>query len=433
MSLFRRWLAWWRRRNVARREAGVDVAMPVLPSVAVPGDLAESVAVPVDVADPECIRDPSAKAGVARDAPTTRRRMPGAAGSAPGPCAIRLALQGGGSHGAFTWGVLDRLLAQPGLRVDAVSGASAGALNGAVLATGWARGGASGARDALAAFWSDVARAAAPFALLSREPFAPAAFGFDALPGHDWNGHLLRMFSPYDYNPLNLNPLRDLVERHVDVAALREGPVALHVTATAVRSGRARVFAGDALGIDALLASACLPFLFQAVEIDGEPYWDGGYSGNPSLYPLIDPGLDSDLLVVRINPAQRLRTPRRSSDILDRINEITFNASLLGELRAIALVTRMLDDGVLVAGHFRGLRLHMIADDLDLATLPASSRVWADAAFVTRLQAMGHAAAERFLAAHGGDLGVRSSLDIAAELDVEVPVGDRAGLTLPAS
>ena len=431
MSLFRNWKAWWRRRaGRATEMASVETAdgEPVRDPSSIP-------------ASPRIASGPDERGNASSEAsaesldplaPKRRARTPTRADIDPPVRGIRLALQGGGSHGAFTWGVLDRLLARPDIRVDAVSGTSAGALNGAVLATGWAQGGADGAREALAAFWSDVGRAASPFALLPRERDDPAPFGFDALPGFGWGGSLLRTLSPYDYNPLNFNPLREVVERHVDVDALRSGPVRLFVTATSVRSGRPRVFAGDELGVDALLASACLPFLFQAVEIDGAPYWDGGYSGNPSLYPLIDPALDSDLVVVRINPALRQRVPRRSVEIIDRINEITFNAGLIGELRAIALVGRMLDDGVFVAGRFRGLRLHMVADDVDLAMLPASTRMWADRAFIGELHELGRAAAERFLVAHGDAIGVRSSLDIDDELRFDVPPADReAGARTP--
>ena len=425
MSLFLKCKAWWRRhvwRSRDRAEtplanAGIlDAAEGTLLA-----DAAPIAPAPVPVSDLS-VESVSSNGEASGEPVALKRRARSRPRIDPDPRTrgIRLALQGGGSHGAFTWGVLDRLLARTDLRVDAISGTSAGALNGAVLATGWANGGAEGAREALAAFWSDVGRTASPFALLPREQADPAPFGFDALPGFGWGSSLLRMLSPYDYNPLNLNPLRDVIERHVDVEALRSGPIRLFVTSTAVRSGRPRVFAGDALDVDALLASACLPFLFQAVEIEGEPYWDGGYSGNPSLYPLIDPALDSDIVVVRINPALRQRMPRRSVEIIDRINEITFNASLISELRAIALVRRMLDDGVFVAGRFRGLRLHMIADDIDLAMLPASTRMWADPAFIGRLHDMGHAAAERFFSAHGDAIGVRSSLDIDEELRFDV-------------
>ncbi|TYT25283.1 patatin-like phospholipase family protein [Luteimonas viscosa] len=322
---------------------------------------------------------------------------------------IRLALQGGGSHGAFTWGVLDGLLQRDDLAIEAASGASAGALNAAVLACGWAKAGRQGAREALQAFWRDVGAAGGASLLPLQAPAFGPPFDLASVPGYDWASRFLRTLSPYDYNPLNLNPLRDVLLRHVDVDALREGPVRVFVTATAVRSGEARVFRGDALGIDALLASACLPFLFQAVEIDGEPYWDGGYSGNPSIHPLIEPGEECDIVVVRINPAHREGVPRRSTEIMDRIGEITFNASLIGELRMIAqlnrLQQRLASHGVRPAQ----CRLHVIADDVDLATLPASSRMRVDPAFVLRLHGLGEAAVAQFLEMHGDAIGARSS------------------------
>lgn len=326
------------------------------------------------------------------------------------PVPIRLALQGGGSHGAFTWGVLDRLLADGGPDIEAVSGASAGAMNAAVLACGWARGGRAGAREALAEFWGDVARADTS---LQGPRAMSQALGLNALPGYDWGRSMMRMFSPYDFNPLNANPLRDIVSRHVDEDTLRTGPIRVFVNATSVRSGRPRVFSGDGLGIDALLASACLPYLFQAVEIDGEPYWDGGYSGNPSLYPLLEPDGGCDLVIVRITPARREGKPRSGPEIMDRVSEIAFNTSLIGELRAIALVNRALQAAT--PGSGSQVRLHEVADDDALAALPAQSRLQADRELLDRLAGYGRAAAERFLAAHGDALGRRSSLDVEAE------------------
>ncbi|WP_062191086.1 patatin-like phospholipase family protein [Caldimonas taiwanensis] len=342
--------------------------------------------------------------------------------SASTPLPLDLALQGGGSHGAFTWGVLDRLLEDEGLAVQGISGTSAGALNGAVLVTGLVRGGPEGARAALRAFWEDVGRSGqvfSPFSLTQAAAAQHNSFNFDALPNYQWVTSFWRSFSPYEFNPLNLNPLRDVVRRHVDEAALRHAHarvpgLSLFVTATSVHTGQARVFTGEDLSIDALLASACLPFLFQAVQIDGQPYWDGGYTGNPALYPLIDRSDALDILLVRINPLRREGTPTRSVEIMDRVNEITFNASLIAELRAIAFVSRLLREHALDPRHHKDLRLHMVADDEGLAPFNASSKLNTDPAFLEQLFGLGRAAADRWLAAHRADLGRRSSLDIEA-------------------
>ncbi len=319
---------------------------------------------------------------------------------------VDLALQGGGSHGAFTWGALDRLLEDETLDFAAVSGTSAGALNGAVLATGFARGGRAGARRALADFWHDVSHSASPFA-------PPVGWvDLQRLPGFEWMSSFWRSFSPYDFNPHNINPLRSLLARHVDLALLRTSTLRLFVTATSVHTGQARVFSGDALSLDALLASACLPHLFQAVEIDGEPFWDGGYTGNPALFPLIYDTETLDLLLIKINPLVRRATPRRQIDILDRLSEVTFNASLVGEMRAIAFVSRLVREGRLDPGRYKDLRLHMIADEEGLAPFGAASKLDASRVLLERLFALGRGAAERWLAAHGADVGVRASLDI---------------------
>ncbi|MBL8334623.1 MAG: patatin-like phospholipase family protein [Rubrivivax sp.] len=314
---------------------------------------------------------------------------------------LDLALQGGGSHGAFTWGVLDRLLQDEGLAIDGVSGTSAGALNAAVMATGWAEGGRGGARQALAAFWHDVS--AAPSC------FGTAAPGWAALMA-PW----LRLWSPYRFNPLQLNPLRDIVRRHVREEALRRGPLALFVTATAVRSGQPRVFRRDDLSHDALLASACLPQLFHAVEIDGQPYWDGGYSGNPALWPLIYETGAIDLLLVKINPLVRHDLPDTAEAIADRVNEITFNAGLVAEMRAIAFVQRLVAEGRLDGGAYKSLRLHMIADERHLAALPQASKLDTRRGFLLQLHGLGVKAADAWLAAHRADVGRRSTLDPAA-------------------
>lgn len=336
---------------------------------------------------------------------------------------IDLALQGGGSHGAFTWGVLDRLLEEPDLGLSGISGTSAGALNAAVLVTGLTRGGPEGAREALRDFWRDVSVSGqifSPFSLSQAGNGANGSFNFDRLPSYQWMTNFWRTFSPYEFNPLNLNPLRDVVRRHVDVSALQachQAPhkVNLFIAATSVHTGQARIFTGDELGIDALLASACLPFMFQAVEIDGEPYWDGGYTGNPAIFPLIYHSESLDILLVKINPLRREGTPTRSVEILDRLSEITFNTSLIGEMRAIAFVSRLLKERKLDPGNYKDLRLHMVADDAGLAPFNASSKFNTDWGFLEQLHGLGREAADRWLKAHGQDIGQRSSLDLEQE------------------
>ncbi len=328
---------------------------------------------------------------------------------------LNLALQGGGSHGAFTWGVLDRLLEDETLAFRGISGTSAGALNAAVLATGFHRGGRAGAREALKAFWTDVSRSGSIFAPFTSASSQPNAFQWSSLPGYRWIDSFFRSFSPYEFNPLNLNPLRDVLARHVDEAALHDCSLGLFITATRVTTGQARVFTAKELSIEALLASACLPHLFQAVEVDGEPYWDGGYTGNPAMYPLIYNTDVLDVLLVRINPLLREGTPKSSVDIMDRLSEITFNASLMGEMRAIDFVTRLVAEGRVDPGEYKALRLHMVADDEGLGPLGADSKFNTDLAFLQKLFAFGRQAADQWLRRHRADIGVKATLDIAHE------------------
>ena len=357
------------------------------------------------------------------------------------PVALNLALQGGGSHGAFTWGVLDRLLDAEPRVFSGASGASAGALNAAVLATGLAQGGRPGAQAALRAFWMDVAAQGACFgrwaqlphlAHLQQLPHLPqvpqvlqvphlpgadlARYNFDSNPYfaafYNASNLFLRAFSPYQFNPLGDNPLRAVLQRHVKLQALREGELKLFITATAVRTGQPRVFRRADLSVDALLASACLPQMFRAVEIDGEPYWDGGYSGNPAIWPLTYNTAALDVLLVKINPLVRPDLPDTPEEIADRVNEITFNAGLISEMRAIAFVQRLIEEGRVDSGEYKNLRLHMVADDAGLAPLHASSKLNTDGEVLQALHALGRAAADRFLLEHRADLGRRSTLDV---------------------
>ncbi len=328
---------------------------------------------------------------------------------------VDLALQGGGSHGAFTWGTLDKLLEDATIDFAGISGTSAGALNGAVLVTGLVHGGREGARQALHDFWRDVSRTHSAFDPLfahRRGGVAPLWDAWTAPIAEAWS-HWARALSPYQLNPLGLNPLKDVLKRHVDVAAVQacERPC-LFTVATSVHTGRPRVFTAADMSLDALLASACLPYLFQAVEIDGEPYWDGGYSGNPALWPLIYETAEADLLLVKIQPMQRPTTPRTAFEIAERAAEISFNSALIGEMRAIAFVKRLLQEERIERGRYKDLRIHMIADEKELAQLPAQSKLDTNWDFLLRLRDLGRAAAQDWLERHRPDVGVRSSVDV---------------------
>ncbi|HEY1398896.1 patatin-like phospholipase family protein [Roseateles sp.] len=337
------------------------------------------------------------------------------------PRSIDLALQGGGSHGAFTWGVLDRLLEDGSLRIDGVSGTSAGAMNAAVMATGFAQGGALGARQALSRFWQEVSGVPACFGVVGEAKGPAGAAGLEtpawvfnrsAWPGMAAWDAWLRLWSPYQLNPFNLDPLRDIVRRHVDVEALHAGPIKVFVTATSVRTGQPRVFNGDDLSIEALMASACLPHSAQTVVIDGEPFWDGGFSGNPALWPLVYGTESDDVLLIQINPRQHDGIPRTSTEIDDRINEITFNASLVAELRAIHFVQRLLRDQRIDPTRYKQMRLHRVADEGGLAQFGASSKLNTDPRLLTTLFGLGRAAAEGWLTTCAQHVGHESTLDI---------------------
>ena len=328
------------------------------------------------------------------------------------PLLIDLALQGGGSHGAFTWGVLDRLLEEPWLHIAAISGTSAGAMNAAVLADGWTEGGAEGARAALDAYWQKVSRAAA-FSPLQRSPLdrLMGRWTFDTSPVYVAMDLMSRLLSPYDLNPFDLNPLRAILAESIDFERLSRSPIKIFVTATNVRTGRGRIFRNAEITADVLLASACLPTMFRAVEIDGEPYWDGGYAGNPTITPLVRESDAHDTILVQINPRERPETPRSAADILNRINEISFNSPLMKELRMIALLRQVADPGTGEGARWAQMRTHRIATDM-LAQFGASSKLNAEREFVTLLRTEGRRAASQFLHASAGDLGKRSTIDL---------------------
>jgi len=337
--------------------------------------------------------------------------------AAPGRKIINLGLQGGGAHGAFTWGVLDRLLEDGRLGFEAISGTSAGALNAVALADGMARDGAAGARSRLQEFWMRVSAAGRPGA--SARDFIGAWMGAWRVPAMQ-PIHMIEAMtnfsSPYGFNPMNINPLREIVIEMVDFERVRAcAAPRLFISATAVKTGKIKVFSDGGITVDAVMASACLPYLFQTVEVDGEPYWDGGFTGNPALFPFFTETRTADILLVQINPIERPTVPTSTKEILERMSEITFNASLLRELRTIDFVNRMLAEGRLDPGHYRHNRIHRIDAGKALEKFSASTKFDTSRAFFEELQAAGWMAAEDWLQAHFADIGVRDTVDLRAQ------------------
>lgn len=327
--------------------------------------------------------------------------------------AVNIALQGGGSHGAFTWGVLDRLFEDDRIWVEAISGASAGAMNAVVAAQGMYDGGAKGARLALAQFWKAVS-ASGQFSPMQRTTFARAqgSWSLDDNPMFQWMNMLQNFASPQQINPFNINPLRNLLTEQVDFAKVRAcQDIELFLGATNVETGRSRVFERTEIDADAVLASACLPELFKAVELDGMHYWDGGYTGNPPLYPFFYNSPSDDIVIVQINPIFREGAPQTAAEIQNRVNEITFNSSLMHELRSIDFVSRLLDSGKLDAAEYRRMNIHMIQSRKRMRPLDASSKMNTEWAFLKHLFSIGRDAATRWLADSFDDLGKRSSVD----------------------
>jgi NTE family protein len=325
---------------------------------------------------------------------------------------VDLALQGGGSHGAFTWGVLDRLLEEPWLKIEAISGTSAGAMNAAVLVSGFLNGGARGAREALDTYWERVAETAR-YSPMQRSIFDRLMnrWSLDTSPGYVMMDLMSRLVSPYNLNPFGYNPIRSILEDCIDFGHLNDSPIKLFITATSVRTGRGKIFRNKEITPDVLLASACLPTLFQAIEIDGEPYWDGGYAGNPTISPLVRESEAYDVILVQINPRERLDTPRSAGDILDRLNEISFNAPLMKELRMIALLRQAVDPGTGEGCRWAKMRTHRILTD-KLVEFGASSKLNAEGRFLRVLKDEGRKAAEEFLQSRGDDIGKRSTADL---------------------
>ncbi len=330
--------------------------------------------------------------------------------------AINLALQGGGSHGAFTWGVLDRMFEEDRLWIEGISGTSAGAMNAVVATQGMYDDGARGAQAALEEFWHAVSRAG-QLSPIKRTPWdmASGSWSLDNSPGYLWMDLLSRMASPYDLNPLGYNPLRSLVEDFVDFDKVSGcDDMGLYISATNVETGHARVFHRHEITLDVVMASACLPHLFKAVEVDGVPYWDGGFMGNPVLFPFIDHSPSPDILIVQINPLKRPGTPQRARDIQNRLNEITFNASMLRDVKTIDLIDGLIAEGQLSEDQFRRIYLHMIDGCDDMLALDASSKLNSEWAFLCHLRDIGRAHADRWLQANFDQIEVASTLDVDA-------------------
>ena len=341
--------------------------------------------------------------------------LDGEAANSPNLKRINLALQGGGSHGAFAWGVLDRLLEDECIEFDGISATSVGAVNATVLAYGLAVGGRLGARQALADIWRRVAN------LASLSPLQPTPFdrltgnqSLETSPAFVQFDLMTRLFSPYQLNPFNINPLRSILCDTVDFDAIRNAhcPIKLFLSATNVRTGKIRVFNNAEIGPDAVLASACLPLLFQAIEIDGEHYWDGGYMGNPAIFPLIYDCDSRDVVIVHINPIERPDVPKTAGEILNRINEISFNSSLMREMRTVYFVTKLIEEEKILDNTMRRMLIHSIEADDVMQAMGVGSKLNADRDQINRLMKVGRERAKAWLAANFDRLGKRSTIDI---------------------
>ena len=334
--------------------------------------------------------------------------------SAPEPRrkVVNLALQGGGSHGAFTWGVLDRLLEEETLAFDGITGTSAGAVNAVVLADGFAAGGRQGAREALQAYWQKVS------ALFSQGPFRPSLidkassdFGLENSPGFRFFEPMTHFASPYQLNPFNFNPLKDLMTDVIDFDRVRaQTALKLFICATNVETAKVEIFTGRELRVEHVLASTCLPLLMQAIEIDGKYYWDGSFAGNPAIYPLVYECEAPDILLVHITPAARPGVPTTSPAIMNRMQEISFNTSLIREMRMIASYNKLIDRGRMDAG--KRMLMHVIEAEEFIQAFSWSSRLNADWDFLLHLHSMGRAQADQWLKTNLNHLGIESTVDL---------------------
>ena len=364
---------------------------------------------------------------------STSSSSPSAAAANP---RLNLALQGGGSHGAFTWGVLDTLLQDGSIAIDGISGTSAGAMNAVALAHGFAQAmnkppeaQREAARASLASFWEGIVDMGA-LGEAQRTPFNLLFGGFGGgSPTALWSDTVARFWSntvsPYQSNPFDINPLKDFIERQVDFERLAHYKgLKVFVVATRVSTGKAEVFSGKRLTADAVMASACLPTVFRAVEIEADHFWDGGYSGNPAIHPLIYDCSSRDILLVQINPIRRDKLPTTAGDIMDRLNEITFNATLIAEMRAIDFVKRLLSEGRLDPTRYKDVLMHRIDGGPDLEQFAASTKSSTEGKLIRTLRDLGSEAAREWLDRHRHAIGVTSTVNIARDYldDLRLPV-----------
>ncbi|MEM7215806.1 MAG: patatin-like phospholipase family protein [Pseudomonadota bacterium] len=330
------------------------------------------------------------------------------------PRKINLALQGGGAHGAFTWGVLDCLLEDGRLDIVGISGTSAGALNGVVMADGLERGGVDCGRERLANFWEKLSKLG-QFSMIQRTPFdrARGDWSLDFSPGRMFYDTFTRTFSPYEFNPANYNPLYDLLKQEVDFERVRAcSSIQLFVCATNVKSGKTKVFKHHEVTAETVMASSCLPEVYQAVEVDGEFYWDGGFMGNPPLYPLFYHTNCPDVLLIQINPVERNEIPKTARDIHNRLNEITFNATLLRELRMVDFVTRLIDHGKLDEETYKRVNMHVIRPADAMLDLSSSSKLNLELEFLYYLRDLGRESAAQWLEENYEQIGEASTLNL---------------------
>ncbi len=333
---------------------------------------------------------------------------------------VNLALQGGGSHGAFAWGVLDRLLEDGRLGIEGICATSAGTMNACVLAHGLQKGGPEGARTALHDFWRDIHRAGSIFNPVRRNLWERLlGIGMEHSIAYNYFDSLTRVFSPYQFNPFDINPLRSVLSDAVDFEELRHcDSVKLFISATHVKTGKVRVFDTPNLSLDVAMASACLPFLFKAIEIDGEDYWDGGYVGNPALFPLFYETKTRDVVIVHINPMVRSKTPKTAPDIMNRLNEISFNTSLLKEMRAIAFVKKLIEHDMLkdeYQSQFKDVLVHSVRADKDLCEFSVASKLDSSWKFLTKLRDRGRERMGLWLAENYDAIGERDTVDLHEE------------------